>query len=248
MLTGGSLRSSGGRLQFTHPRSEECRLRVSHARPSAPATPYPRRARRPVRPRDHPRLLPDDHPRRLGGDHRAARASTTRLHFSPTGLSWVQNAYTLTFGGLLLLGARAGDILGRRRVFVAGIAPVHRRLARRRARPVGRLAARRPRRPGRRRRDRRAVDARAADTPSARAAERTRAHRLLQRRGRRRRQRRPGARRHADRVGLLALGAVHQRPDRHRADLRSRRATCRRPSGAPGRFDLARRRRPRRSA
>jgi len=44
------------------------------------------------------------------------------LHFSSTGLSWVQNAYALTFGGLLLLGARAGDILGRRRVFVAGIA------------------------------------------------------------------------------------------------------------------------------
>ena len=44
------------------------------------------------------------------------------LGFSPTGLSWVQNAYTLTFGGLLLLGARAGDILGRRRMFVVGIA------------------------------------------------------------------------------------------------------------------------------
>jgi EmrB/QacA subfamily drug resistance transporter len=43
------------------------------------------------------------------------------LHFSPTGLSWVQNAYTLPFGGLLLLGARAGDLLGRRRVFVVGI-------------------------------------------------------------------------------------------------------------------------------
>jgi EmrB/QacA subfamily drug resistance transporter len=43
------------------------------------------------------------------------------LHISPTGLSWVQNAYTLTFGGLLLLGARAGDLLGRRQVFVAGI-------------------------------------------------------------------------------------------------------------------------------
>jgi EmrB/QacA subfamily drug resistance transporter len=42
--------------------------------------------------------------------------------FSPTGLSWVQNAYTLSFGGLLLLGARAGDILGRRRTLVAGIA------------------------------------------------------------------------------------------------------------------------------
>jgi EmrB/QacA subfamily drug resistance transporter len=43
------------------------------------------------------------------------------LNFSSTGLSWVQNAYALTFGGLLLLGARAGDILGRRRVFMAGI-------------------------------------------------------------------------------------------------------------------------------
>src|SRR3954452_11957118 len=43
------------------------------------------------------------------------------LGFSPTGLSWAQNAYTLAFGGLLLLGARAGDMLGRRRVFVAGI-------------------------------------------------------------------------------------------------------------------------------
>jgi EmrB/QacA subfamily drug resistance transporter len=43
------------------------------------------------------------------------------LGFSTTGLSWVQNAYTLAFGGLLLLGARAGDILGRRKVLVAGI-------------------------------------------------------------------------------------------------------------------------------
>ena len=46
----------------------------------------------------------------------------TDLGFSSAGLSWVVNAYTLTFGGLLLLGARAGDILGRRRVFLAGIA------------------------------------------------------------------------------------------------------------------------------
>ena len=38
------------------------------------------------------------------------------LHFSATGLSWVQNAYTLAFGGLPRLGARAGDILGRRRL------------------------------------------------------------------------------------------------------------------------------------
>jgi EmrB/QacA subfamily drug resistance transporter len=43
------------------------------------------------------------------------------LAFSATGLSWVQNAYTLAFGGLLLLGARAGDLRGRRRMFVVGI-------------------------------------------------------------------------------------------------------------------------------
>jgi EmrB/QacA subfamily drug resistance transporter len=45
----------------------------------------------------------------------------TSLHFTATSLSWVMNGYTLTFGGLLLLGGRAGDILGRRRVFLAGI-------------------------------------------------------------------------------------------------------------------------------
>src|SRR6202046_1871390 len=45
----------------------------------------------------------------------------TALHFSGSGLEWVVNAYALTFGGFLLLGGRAGDILGRRRVFIAGI-------------------------------------------------------------------------------------------------------------------------------
>src|SRR5450631_2599633 len=43
------------------------------------------------------------------------------LGFSGAGLEWVVNAYALTFGGLLLLGGRAGDILGRRRMFIAGI-------------------------------------------------------------------------------------------------------------------------------
>ena len=43
------------------------------------------------------------------------------LGFSATGLSWVQNAYLLAFGGLLLLGARAGDLLGRRRMFIVGL-------------------------------------------------------------------------------------------------------------------------------
>src|SRR3984885_537257 len=45
----------------------------------------------------------------------------TSLRFSATSLSWVMNGYTLTFGGLLLLGGRAGDILGRRRMFLVGI-------------------------------------------------------------------------------------------------------------------------------
>src|SRR5580698_2350737 len=45
----------------------------------------------------------------------------TALGFSGSGLEWVVNAYALTFGGFLLLGGRAGDILGRRQVFVAGI-------------------------------------------------------------------------------------------------------------------------------
>jgi len=46
----------------------------------------------------------------------------TDLGFSLAGLSWVMNAYTLVFGGLLLLGGRLGDLFGRRRVFLAGVA------------------------------------------------------------------------------------------------------------------------------
>ncbi len=43
------------------------------------------------------------------------------LGFSGSGLEWVVNAYALTFGGLLLLGGRLGDLLGRRAVFIAGV-------------------------------------------------------------------------------------------------------------------------------
>jgi len=45
----------------------------------------------------------------------------TALKFSTTNLSWVINAYALTFGGLLLLGGRIGDILGRRRTLICGV-------------------------------------------------------------------------------------------------------------------------------
>src|SRR5881227_2652571 len=43
------------------------------------------------------------------------------LHFSRDDLSWVINAYTLTFGGFLLLGGRMADLLGRRRLFMGGL-------------------------------------------------------------------------------------------------------------------------------
>src|ERR1700729_3567543 len=45
----------------------------------------------------------------------------TALRFSESSLPWVVNAYTLTFGGFLLLGGRAADLLGRRRVFMVGL-------------------------------------------------------------------------------------------------------------------------------
>ena len=56
------------------------------------------------------------------------------LHFSASNLQWVVNAYTLVFGGFLLLGGRAADLLGRKRLFVAGVVAV-----------LGRVAAQRPR-------------------------------------------------------------------------------------------------------
>ncbi len=43
------------------------------------------------------------------------------LHFSEQDLQWVVNAYTVTFAGFLLLGGRAADLMGRRRVFVSGL-------------------------------------------------------------------------------------------------------------------------------
>ncbi len=52
----------------------------------------------------------------------ALPAIRNALHFSEQDLQWVVNAYTVTFAGFLLLGGRAADLLGRRRVFVAGLA------------------------------------------------------------------------------------------------------------------------------
>ena len=44
------------------------------------------------------------------------------LHFSREGLQWVITAYAILFGGMLLLGGRLADLLGRRRLFMAGVA------------------------------------------------------------------------------------------------------------------------------
>src|SRR4051794_33942914 len=43
------------------------------------------------------------------------------LHFTPTSLQWIVNAYTLVFGGFLLLGGRGADLFGRQRLFIAGV-------------------------------------------------------------------------------------------------------------------------------
>ena len=47
------------------------------------------------------------------------------LKLSPANLQWVVNAYTLTFGGFLLLGGRMADLFGRRRLFFVGVTHLH---------------------------------------------------------------------------------------------------------------------------
>ena len=74
-------------------------------------------------------------------------------------LEWTVNAYTLTFAVFLLTGAALGDRFGRKRMFMIGVGIFTAASARGRARAVDRLAHRRPRRAGRRRRDRHAADA-----------------------------------------------------------------------------------------
>ena len=51
------------------------------------------------------------------------------LHFSQANLTWVVNAFLVTFGSFLLLAGRLGDLFGRKRVFLAGVVDLHRRLA-----------------------------------------------------------------------------------------------------------------------
>ena len=83
------------------------------------------------------------------------------LNFTDSSLQWVINAYTLLFGGFLLLGGRAADLFGRRRLFMGGVDPLHGRLDPQRPRPELGVPDFLPRPAGPGRRDgvtRRAVD------------------------------------------------------------------------------------------
>ena len=142
------------------------------------------------------------------------------LGFSAVNLQWVVNAYTLTFAGFLLLGGRAADLLGRRRIFVAGMAALRARVARRRPVDQPGPAHRRARRAGAgrgRRRARHAGDHHHHLRGGLRAQPRAR---VLGRDGGRRRLDRRPARRRPDRAAGLAVDPLHQRPGR---DPRRRR-------------------------
>ncbi len=138
------------------------------------------------------------------------------LGFAGDNLSWVINAYVLTFGGFLLLGGRLADLLGRRRVFMAGLIIF----------ALASLAG------GFAETDAALIAARAVQglgaailSPAALSIVTTtfrgrlRAQQGAGRMGRGRRLRRRrgrAARRRADRVRRLGVGAVGQRADRHR--------------------------------
>ena len=155
------------------------------------------------------------------------------LAFGPASLSWVLNAYTLAFGGLLLLGGRLGDVFGRRRAFQVGLAvfTVASALGGF-AQTPGQLVAH-PRPPGRRRRARRTERARPAHHERARRGRPQPRLRALRRRLLRWRLHRPDPRRPAHRRRLVALDALHQRARSASSCCCSSAASSTRPRVAP---------------
>ncbi len=137
------------------------------------------------------------------------------LHYSPTGLQWVVNAYVLTFAGFLLLGGRAADLFGRRRVYLFGLGLFTL------ASLIGGLAqnaAWLTTRAGRAGHRRRLPVAGHAHHPRHHLHRRTpgQGHRHLECRGRRRRRGRRHSGRRPHGRALLALGPLRQHPHRHR--------------------------------
>src|SRR2546426_2942044 len=70
------------------------------------------------------------------------------LGLSAESIQWVVGGYALTFGGFLMLGGRLADVVGRRRMFLTGLALFHRGIDAWRIQPVRRNADRRSRDPG----------------------------------------------------------------------------------------------------
>ena len=142
------------------------------------------------------------------------------LDLSPENLQWIVNAYTLVFGGFLLLGGRAADLLGRKRLFVAGLAVFSAASLVNALATTGEML----------------IVARgfqglgaALVSPAAlsiitttfdEGPERTKALSRLGRHRRRRRRVRPAARRDPHRGAQLGVDLLHQRADRHRHDRR----------------------------
>ena len=86
----------------------------------------------------------------------ALPAAQHDLGFNNADRQWVVTAYSLAFGGLLLLGGRLADLVGRKRMLIIGMVGFAARLGARRRRAELRHAAHSPRGPGRVRRDARA--------------------------------------------------------------------------------------------
>ena len=134
------------------------------------------------------------------------------LGFSEESLAWVVNAYLLTFGGFLLLGGRLGDIVGHRRMFLAGISLFTARVGRLRPREHAGAPGRRARGAGRRRRDRLRRRALAHHHAVHRAGGAREGDGRLRVRRLRRRLDRRAARRRPHRRARLALDLPRQRP------------------------------------
>ena len=138
------------------------------------------------------------------------------LHFSTSGLQWIVNAYTLTFAGFLLLGGRAADLFGRRRIFLVGLDRLHRVQPARRPGPERGLADRRPGPAGPGRRHPRPGHPDHPDRDLRRGSRPRLGAGGVERRVLGRRLGRRAARRHPDRPPQLALDPLRQRARRGR--------------------------------